>query len=522
MQVKKFEAKSMKEALELVKAHLGPEAIILSAKDSHRGFGLMGEKSVEVTAAVSEETLRKKKIAESKMREDLRQRFQQIPAVRQKAFINKVFTERETERREMAMAGGAPANPISADVRAQLKSMRYIDIVDEDRAPAPQASGHERVRSAAERARAASRDVLQDPPPPARRAQNRRPPAPISVGQMEQVISSAQMRAQAPVQAPIVTPAPTAAAPAAIPSSDIRALESQVQELKNLVERFQQMPQLPLSMHPGAEQGLPYELSAIYQRLTAQGIFSTSVTALLKRAMKEIDAESIKKPALVDAWVVRHLLNTVEVVQQPTQGRYHVFMGSTGQGKTSSLVKFASQLVMKEKKKIAIISLDSVKVGAADQLRIYAQVLNVPFAIVRNPEEWRVAEQKLAHVAHILVDAPGLNLRTMEEAEWLKKIIPPAEFDRRLHLVQSALARDEEATDIAERYQMIGFHDVIFTRLDESSRQGLLLNFQERFRKPIHSFGCGSKIPEDYEFATKERIVDFIFKLSRLQREETK
>ena len=75
MQVRKFEAKTMKEALELVKQHLGPEAIILSAKDNSRGFGLMGERSVEVTAAVSEETLRKKKLAEAKLREDPRTAF---------------------------------------------------------------------------------------------------------------------------------------------------------------------------------------------------------------------------------------------------------------------------------------------------------------------------------------------------------------------------------------------------------------------------------------------------------------
>src|SRR6185312_12856760 len=109
MQVKKFEAKTMKEALELVKVHMGPEAIILSAKDTHRGFGLMGEKSVEVTAAVSEETLRKKKIAESKLREDLRTRFQQIPATKQREFINKVFEERREDRRELVMAGGGGA-----------------------------------------------------------------------------------------------------------------------------------------------------------------------------------------------------------------------------------------------------------------------------------------------------------------------------------------------------------------------------------------------------------------------------
>jgi flagellar biosynthesis protein FlhF len=202
------------------------------------------------------------------------------------------------------------------------------------------------------------------------------------------------------------------------------------------------------------------------------------------------------------------------------KGRYHVFMGCTGQGKTTTLVKFASHLILKEKKTIAIISLDNQKVGAADQLRIYAQILNVPFAVVRSPDEWKVAEQKLKGIHHILVDCPGFNLRTMDEVDWLKKMIPPAEFDRRIHYVQSVLARDEETFDLAGRYQMLGFHDVIFTRLDESARQGLILNFQERFRVPIHSFGLGSRIPEDFEFATKERVVDFLFKLSKVTKRE--
>jgi flagellar biosynthesis protein FlhF len=303
-------------------------------------------------------------------------------------------------------------------------------------------------------------------------------------------------------------------------SNDIKALESQVRELKTLVEKFQNVPQVPLSMHPGAEQGIPYELSGMYQRLTGQGVQPQIVTGMLKKAQKELDREQIKKPALIDAWAVRNILGHVEVAQEPMKGRYHVFMGCTGQGKTTTLVKFASHLILKEKKTIAIISLDNQKVGAADQLRIYAQILNVPFAVVRSPDEWKVAEQKLKGIHHILVDCPGFNLRTMDEVDWLKKMIPPAEFDRRIHYVQSVLARDEETFDLAGRYQMLGFHDVIFTRLDESARQGLILNFQERFRVPIHSFGLGSRIPEDFEFATKERVVDFLFKLSKVTKRE--
>jgi flagellar biosynthesis protein FlhF len=464
MQVKKFEAKTMKEALELVKVHMGPEAIILSARDSHRGFGLMGEKSVEVTAAVSDETLRKKKIAEGKMREDLRQRFQKIPAAKQKEFIDRVFRERE----ELVTAGE----------RAQLSGVRYADIPDEEAAPRSIAA--ERIRRAAESAKMAG-DILRDPPP---RKTSRRPSKPAGVQK------------------------------SAPRSSEVAALELQVRELKSLVERFQKIPQIPPSLHPGADQGLPFELTSVYQRLTQQGIHVPLVSRMLKKAMKEIDAESLKKPALVEAWIVGQLLNSIEVCK-PQSNRYHVFMGTTGQGKTSSLVKCAAGLVMKERKTIAIVSLDTMKVGAADQLRIYAQILNVPFAIVRSPDEWRVAEQKLRHVQHILVDCPGLTLKTMEEADWLRRMIPPAELDRRLHYVQSILARDEEAMDIASRHQMVGFHDVIFTRLDESARQGLMLNFQERFRVPLHSFGLGPKIPEDFEPATKERVIDFIFKLTK-------
>lgn len=491
MQVKKFEAKTMKEALELVKVHMGPEAIILSAKDSHRGFGLMGERSVEVTAAVSEETLRKKKIAEARLREDLRERFQQIPAAKQKEYINKAFdraVEKHSERREMAIAGQTPR--VSAESRAQVKGMRYIDIPEEHH----QEDGRERVRQAAAAARSGMA-AFQEPKP--------RPKA-------KPVITQNSVARATEAATGFVQPA----------NQEVIALQNQVRELKTLVEKFQHMPQIPMTMHPGAEQGLPFELSQMYQRMTAQGVQVPLVTGMLKKAAKELDHESIRKPAMVDAWMVRQILNSVEVSKAPLQGRYHVFMGCTGQGKTTTLVKFASHLLLKEKKTIAIISLDTIKVGAADQLRIYAQILNVPFAIVRNREEWQVAQAKLGHINHILVDCPGFNLRTMEEVEWLKSILPPPEIGRQLHYVQSVLARDEETFDIASRYQMIGFHDVIFTRLDESSRQGLILNFQEKFKVPVHSFGLGNRIPEDYEFATKERVVDFLFKLSKVSRKE--
>lgn len=474
MQVRKFEAKTMKEALELVKQHLGPEAIILSARDNSKGFGLMGEKSVEVTAAVSEETLRKKRLAEAKLRESARERFVQAPARVQKQFINKSYNRAATVAAAAASApNGAATVAVAAPVVRPVPTQRYIDIVDEE----SPAANSQRIKDAASRARAASQTVLT-------------------------------ARGAAPHPA---VPRP--------PQAQTVALENQIGELKAMIEKFNKVPQTMISAHPGADDGIPYELSHAYQRLQQAGVQVPIIVDWLKDAKADLDRENIKKAPLVDAWLVQRILRETAIAKDPISSRYHVFLGTTAQGKTSTLVKIASQLVLKEKRRIALVSLDTIKLGATDQLKIYAQILNVPFAIVREKSDWRLLEDKVKDVHHILVDAPGLSLKTMEEVDWIKHLLPPS-GQRRIHFVQSALARDEECFEIASRYRMIGFDDVIFTRLDESVQHGLIINFQKQFQTQLHSFGTGTQIPEDFEWATKERVADLIFKISKMKKRE--
>lgn len=492
MQVRKFEAKTMKEALELVKQHLGPEAIILSAKDNNRGFGLMGQKSVEVTAAVSDETLRKKKMAEQKMREQSKEKFQQAPARVQKQFINKAYQAKAPQPAPQAMRSAQPQAP---RVDRPISTMRYIDIEDDvtptyaspktaavsahvPAAPA-QVSSSQRIKDAALRARSMSQSVMQD----------------------------------------LSSPAPATPSPRPSSSPQVAALEAQIGELKTMLATFQRVPQTMVSAHPGADEGVPYELSFAYERLRRAGVQTSLAVEWMNAAKAELDREHLKKAPLVDAWLVQKILRETMIAKDPMAGRYHVFLGTTAQGKTSTLVKMASHFVLKEKKRIALVSLDTLKVGAADQLKIYAQILNVPFAVVRNAEDWRELEQRLKNVDHIFVDAPGMNLKSMEEVEWIKRLLPPGN-QRRIHFVQSALARDEEVFEIASRYRMIGFDDVIFTRLDESVQHGLILNFQKQFQTLLHSFGTGTQIPEDFEWATKERVADLIFKISKLKKRE--
>lgn len=471
MQVRKFEAKTMKEALELVKTHMGPEAIILSAKDNHKGFGLVGGTSVEVTAAVTDEVLKRKLLAEKKLKEEARMRFQRASAKDQKRFINKAFDRAiETE----------------AKVRRPATSIPYIDI--EDESPKGRAG---RVMGAPTPAPQPSRSTPI--------SQNRAPVPAQNAGGMEQVVSYTQQQLQTVKQK----------------SSHVAALENQIRELKGMIESFNRVPQNFVNAHPGAEDGIPYVLSEVYQRMVKVGIDSNLVVKALRKAQSTLGADSSKKPALVEAWMVQYFMKNLEVTERLSTDRYQVFVGSTGQGKTTSLVKIASHLLLNEKKRVAIVSMDTMKVGAADQLKIYAQILNVPFAVVRRPQDWAVLESKLDRIDHILVDAPGFTLKTEGEPEWLRRMLPSSRQGVRMHWVQSIVARDEEVMGLAERYSKIGFQDVIFTRVDESTRQGMIVNFQNQFKKPILGFGTGVQIPEDFQWANKEHIADLIFRITR-------
>lgn len=595
MRVKKFEAKSMKDALQMVKKELGPDAVILSARDNRKSFGIGGEASVEITAAVSESTLQKKRFTESRLTAQDRERFQQADARTQRRVIEKMVDKRlqQQEREEAA--------------RRPITSVSYIDIPDDDVQPAP--------RRAAAFQRAAGRnvaDLLQDfdqdfddmsPAPAPRQARRedpgvtdravariknaareawknnpfaeeetpRRPvarhrddiedhdefaatppaaarprstqPAPAgaygaaAAAQARAVASQArQATAQARTQAPapqatrlgrmiggietIEESVPQAAVeprPNPAQTEEIGKLQGEIHRLQQMLEGFQKVPQTFATLHPGADYGIPYDFSFMFQRLQEAGVSTENTVEILKQAEKEIDPVNAKKRPIVDAWVARWFLTNVRTVATPFQGRLHLFVGGAGSGKTSSLVKMAAQLVVKEKKKVAVLSTDSRKVGAVDQMKIYCQILNVPFAVIRNKSDWEWVLNQLRGVDHVLVDFPGLQLKDLEEIQYLKSLLPPDGFAPITHLCVSATTKDGDADEMARRYKVTDPTDLVFTNLDQSVQHGIIINLQKRTGLPLHSFGIGARIPEDYEPATKERVLDLIFKLTKLK-----
>jgi flagellar biosynthesis protein FlhF len=457
MQVKKFEARTMKEALEMVKSQMGPDAIILSARDNNKSYGLVGEGSVEITAAVSEETLHKKKFVESKLRDQDREKFLKSPARQQKELIHKMVDKH-------LQANKAAPTP------APITQRRYIEIEDE---------------------------------------------------QLEPKTSGLSVESSIKSYSPRATPIVKQTANSSLETKEVLALKSEIATLKQVISQFQQRPQNFLGAHPGADFGINFDLSFIFEKLIRAGIAPEIVAEMLMVAQETLPAIKLKNRPLVEAWVARQVLENTKISESLNAGKVHCFVGPAGSGKTSALIKLASRMVVEEGKKVALFTTDTYKVGASDQMKIYAQILNVPFSVIRNQNDWINLIRYISQVDCVLVDYTGLSLKNNEEVQMLRGLLPPASLSAQIHLVLSANVKDSDAADLGRRYTTVGYRDVIFTGLDESTQHGNIYNFMRRFGVPLHSFGIGPRVPDDFEFATKERLLDLIFKITNYKQQES-
>lgn len=470
MQIKKFEARSMKEALEMIKTQLGPDAIILSAKETTKNFGLGGEKSIEITAAYSETVLHNKKVIESKFTAKDRETFQKTSAKNQKQVMQKMIESQIAKMNAQVTGSGlAQATPSTSTSSAvarlpyKMTEKRYIDIDNEQMAvPAIAVPANPKSQQAAA---------------------------------VTQVVQKAWN------------------------DMEVTSLKKEIESLKQVITHFKTMPQSFVHAHPGAEQGIHYGMSQHFQKLVQRGLLPEIAGDIILQAQKQMTPEQQQSRHSVQGWIAKYMLDSIPVVHE-TNEQFHLFVGPSGSGKTSSLIKMASDLILNHRKRVALITTDASKVGASEQMKIFSQILNVPFLAMRSQQNWAHVIPHLDQIDHVLVDYPGLNLRSQDELNYLKRMAPPMYKSMRTHLVLSALSKDSDILDCVRRYEAFGFHDVIFSSMDEASLHGNIYNFVRKIPTALFAFGIGPKVPEDFERATPERVVDLILQITKPQVEQ--
>lgn len=186
-----------------------------------------------------------------------------------------------------------------------------------------------------------------------------------------------------------------------------------------------------------------------------------------------------------------------------------VFMGPTGVGKTTTIAKVASSFVMDDKQKIAMLTSDTYRIAAAEQLRIYANILEVPFRVIYTEEELRQAIVDFGEYDYIFLDTTGHSHQNEEQLAKMKSFLDVIDdmAVRESFLVLSATTKYCDLLKIAQNYKAITDYQLIFTKLDETTMVGNLLNVKLCMDAPIAYITNGQNVPADIEQFNAQKMV---------------
>ena len=185
------------------------------------------------------------------------------------------------------------------------------------------------------------------------------------------------------------------------------------------------------------------------------------------------------------------------------------FIGPTGVGKTTTVAKIASKLKLESKKKIALLTTDTYRIAATEQLRTYADILDVPFQVIYTAEELQEATEALKDYDVIMVDTAGHSPNNEEQHRDLKHFVDAVneKISKELYLVVSATTKYKDLLKIVDSYDDMKGYRIIFTKLDETTTFGNILNIRMYANADLSYVTCGQNVPDDISLLDVQKIV---------------
>lgn len=179
--------------------------------------------------------------------------------------------------------------------------------------------------------------------------------------------------------------------------------------------------------------------------------------------------------------------------------KYIFFLGSTGVGKTTTIAKIASKLKLEENINLALVTADTYRIAAVEQLKTYANILSVPLEVIYQPKELGDALEELSKYDICLVDTAGRSHKNKEQIEDIRELMDQVPIgDRQAYLVLNASTKYSDLKEIAAVYSGLTDFSIIFTKLDETASAGAMLNMRIKTKCPLSYVTWGQNVPEDF------------------------
>jgi len=258
---------------------------------------------------------------------------------------------------------------------------------------------------------------------------------------------------------------------------------------------------------------VPAELFDLYVSLLSNEVADELAKELVKRICSELPESEWRSPYRVREVLVRYVASRIEVAGPTTlEGRTPrviAFIGPTGVGKTTTIAKLAAQFKLRQGHSVGLVTIDTYRIAAVDQLRTYAEIIDVPLKVVLTPRELRRAVEEFRDKDFVLIDTAGRSQRDTLKMNELRQFLEAVRPDE-THLVLSSATSQRTVSGIIEKFSEFKIDRIILTKLDEAVGFGIVLTVLERARQKLSYVTAGQDVPDDIEPGDPRKLAELI------------
>lgn len=275
-----------------------------------------------------------------------------------------------------------------------------------------------------------------------------------------------------------------------------------------LIEEIKHMNQIMEEMRTKLHEvesikGLSKTVQSFYQTLTQNRVkpeIAMHIAASVQNRLPQDNHVDMQWAREVCLHTIREYIKDISPIylNNSNKGRLVFMIGPTGVGKTTTIAKLAANMTFLEGKKVALITLDTYRISAADQLRTFADIMDIPLSVVFSDAEMKEAVDKYRERDIIFVDTAGCSPFNREQMVDLERFVKVTQPDD-IMLVLSVTTDSDDLLNIYHHFKSVGVDKIIFTKLDEAITYGQMLNVVYEIRKPIAYVTTGQNVPDDIE-----------------------
>ena len=507
MQIKSFKAPTLKEAMANVKSELGVDAVILHTNKIKKGgiLGFHAKEIVEVIAAVEDEPV----VKEQKPAMDTGAASE---AVLQAAAAARASRNSAPEPEPQPMQPQPTGNFTPRNMVSQYQTAGTIEAISHAMAQnTPSPTFGEVLASVNKAQEQAGQPVVNEQAAPVAPAVDMNPDIeqpvvkeePVEpVGVAEEKLVSAESDVEQLTPEKEVETASEDATDLDVKEQEILDLQNQLEEMKSMLVEMSRNKDEAGSI-PNLQRAM--EAQGISQHVLEDMISKLNGTEILA------PQNSIKALKALEKYVRKAIRIANGITLYSDKPKIVALIGPTGVGKTTTLAKIAAKFVLEEGAKVALITADTYRISAVEQLKTYSDILGLPLEIVYNPQALQEAIEKHRDKQLILLDTAGrsqYNAYQMKELSELLNI----DADIEKHLVMSATTKTSDGLELLDNFSLCKPDRVIFTKVDETKTHGIILNILHRRKAALSYLTNGQSVPDDIEPASIEKLAELLLR----------